>query len=201
MFCPKPAVYWRKRAGIKQVRQVTLDPGDRPYEYVPRPCVLYPERVTDYPDAAEFNAADFDDDEEEQPPVLRAALNMAERLPSADRWQVPDSGSDLYERWLCVVDGTKVGGYPDWVQDADYPRCGCGAEMEHLLSLASCEYDGANWGRWLPIEDRPTLLADYDTRRAVQSGHNCMFGDAGNMYVFMCRKHREPHVRASMQCS
>ena len=198
MYCPKPAAYWRKRSGMKQTLKVA-PVVER--EYIPQPCIVYPERLTEYPSAAEFFPDGCHDlEEEEYPLALRSVLKVIERL-AVGGWQAPDDCSELYERWLCVADGTKVGGYPAWVQDMEYPRCGCGAVMEHILSLASCEFDGVTWGRWLTIEDRPMLLADFTKRRAVENAHRCHFGDVGKMYVFVCRKHREPHVRAFMQCS
>jgi hypothetical protein len=124
------------------------------------------------------------------------------RIPNRGSYYLPGSGSDVYQTALGACDGTKVGGYPDWVQGPHHPQCGCGATMEHLLSFGSWEYDGLTWARWLPIEDRPSLTAnDPNARAEASEAHGMMFGDAGNMYLFVCRKHREPHVRASMQCS
>jgi uncharacterized protein (TIGR02996 family) len=197
-YCPKPAVFWRKRSGVKQTLATAPEPESRERGHFVRPCVLYPERVTEYPDSSELESHYQSLNENS---ALVAALEVAKGLKVGGNWSYPDSGSYLYQTWLSAAEGTKVGGYPDWVQDAGYPSCGCGKTMEHLLSFASWEYDGVTWGRWLPVEDRPSLTAEYETREAVGSPHNCMFGDAGNMYVFVCRNHREPHIRASMQCS
>ncbi|MEW6279469.1 MAG: hypothetical protein AB1758_12640 [Candidatus Eremiobacterota bacterium] len=55
----------------------------------------------------------------------------------------------------------RVGGYPCWIQSADYPDCpGCSAPMPFLLQLDSD----------LPLEDGETL----------------MFGDSGMLYGFFC---------------
>jgi hypothetical protein len=124
-----------------------------------------------------------------------------QQLPIPGSLSHPTAPSDFYQLVLSTTEGTKVGGYPDWVQDSAYPRCGCGAEMEHFLSFGSWEWSGNNWGRWVPIEDRPILDVNFREQESVHSAHGCMFGDAGNMYVFICRNHREPHIRASMQCS
>jgi uncharacterized protein (TIGR02996 family) len=196
-FCPRPAAYWRNRRAVKQPLRPMPEPVEVPYGHIPRPCVLYPERVTDYPDSAELGNSH----EQDENPMLRAAVvSAAGRLPAVSGYHLPGSGSHLYEAWLGAAAGTKVGGYPDWVQHPHCPRCGCGAEMQHLLSFASWEWDGVSWGRWLPVEDRPALAADHREQDAVCSAHGCMFGDAGNMYVFVCRGHREPQVRAFMQC-
>jgi hypothetical protein len=198
MFCPKPAVYWRKRSAVKQALAAAPAPAEVEYGHFPRPCALYPERVTEYPDPFELEIHSELNDS----PILRTALEAVQRIKAPAPWHHPtDGGSHLYQTWLSTAEGTKVGGYPDWVQDPGYPGCGCGKTMEHLLSFASWEYDGVTWGRWLPIEDRLTLDTKHAQHEAVGSPHNCMFGDAGNMYVFVCRNHREPHIRASMQCS
>jgi uncharacterized protein (TIGR02996 family) len=199
LYCPRPRVFWRKRGTVKRRREtapeLVVQAGR--YPIVPRPCVLYPERLTEYPDPFEDPDYGWVPDD----PRVRAAVEMAERISGPAGWHRPTDPSHLYQAWLSTAEGTKVGGHPDWVQDPYYPRCGCGAEMEHLLSFASWEWDGITWGRWVPIEDRPILHADYRQQDAVCSAHGCMFGDAGNMYVFVCRNHREPHIRASMQCS
>lgn len=87
------------------------------------------------------------------------------------------------------------------MQGPSYPLCGCGAEMEHLLSFGSWEWSGNTWGRWVPIEDRLILNEEFRAQEAAHSAHGCMFGDAGRMYVFVYRNHREPRIRASMQGS
>ncbi len=201
MYCPKPAVYWRKRSGVKRARASAPPPAPVRYGYFPQPCVVYPERFVEYPDPFEFNPIEWGYGEDERYPELEAAVRVVQALPVPDSLHHASGPSDLYQLCLSTTEGTKVGGYPDWVQDAHYPRCGCGAEMEHLLSFGSWEWSGNNWGRWVPIEDRPVLDADFRDQSPVHSAHGCMFGDAGCMYVFVCRKHREPHIRASMQCS
>jgi hypothetical protein len=131
---------------------------------------------------------------------LQTAVTTLRRLETSGSLYHPSDHSGLYQTCLSTTEGTKVGGYPDWVQDSAYPRCGCNAEMEHLLSFASWEWSGNNWGRWVPIEDRSVLRLDYSKQASVHHAHGCTFGDAGQMYVFVCRKHPEPRIRASMQC-
>ncbi|AMV25781.1 hypothetical protein VT84_15395 [Gemmata sp. SH-PL17] len=202
MYCPKPAVYWRKRASVKRTLAAAPEPADVEYGYFPRLCVLYPERVTEYPDPFEFHPAGIGYDiEGNKSPNLCAALAVAQSQPAARELRPPAGADDLYQFWLSTTEGTKVGGYPDWVQDSHYPNCGCGAKMEHLLSFGSWEWGGSNRGRWVAVEDRPILSAGFREQESVHRAHGCTFGDAGRMYVFVCRNHREPHIRAFMQCS
>ena len=86
---------------------------------------LYP--VFEYPDAWELTAAQ------------RAALERSAELAAVaervgrglpDDGSRPGDGRTLYHRWLGAAPGTKVGGYPDWVQDPAYPTCEfCGVGM------------------------------------------------------------------------
>lgn len=201
MYCPMPQVFWRQRGSVKQTRKTApaLVPTDGHYPIRPNPCVIYPERQIEYPDPSEHDPVGYGDEHEI---AFRAAVSLGNQLATSSGTRYcPGDASHLYQWWLSTAEGTKVGGYPDWVQDRYYPRCECGEEMEHLLSFASLEYDGATWGRWVPIEDRPILDATgHRAQDPVNCATGCMFGDCGNMYVFVCRKHGVWPIRASMQC-
>ncbi|RAY11225.1 hypothetical protein DPM19_31195 [Actinomadura craniellae] len=100
--------------------------------YVPRPCALHPERVTEYPW------------HEELPPELQVRLKG---------W---DAGEPLYQDWLSVVPGCKVGGGMSWeVTDMPPTECGtCGAPAGLLLQLDSTEWYGRpGETRWQPLEE------------------------------------------------
>ncbi len=186
-YCPAPRVFWRKRAAVKtpvashpELQGLEEDEED----LVPRPCLLYPERVVEYPDPSEGV-------EEIEAAVQKSAdLHSALEVAKACRvgnWRHPRDVSHLYQVWLTTADGTKVGGYPKWAQNPEYPTCSCGKPMEHLVSFASWEFDGVTWGRWLPIEDRESLTADYLERESVKLAAGWLFGCEGNMYLFVCR--------------
>ncbi|MGW4892779.1 hypothetical protein ACWEQL_11015 [Kitasatospora sp. NPDC004240] len=69
---------------------------------------------------------------------------------------------------------SKVGGYPGWTQSPSWPHCACGRRMEHLLTISASE----SCGRWLPEEERTGPQRD---------SHGMDMGDAGGVYVFVCR--------------
>ena len=73
--------------------------------------------------------------------------------------------------------------------------------MEHMLSYASQEHDGLTWGRFVPIEDRGILWRPFADQLSVCEPANCMIGDCGKVYVFVCRRCPGWPVRAAMQCS
>lgn len=142
------------------------------------PCLLNPEPVTEYPSYSRY--PDYSD----LPEPLRHRVQ---------RWD--DLTAGLYTEVLSVTPGTKAGGYPDWVQEADWPVCGCGRRMDHLLTIAS--YEWGNRMRWIPPEDRDQAFADerYEasftsgrtlTSRDAWAGHGILLGDIGSMYLFTC---------------
>ena len=105
-------------AGTRHRRQTRNDarrPEDADPAFVPDPCVLDPERVTEYP------TYDLPDD------VWSQIDETLKRIEADTGWQYDD---------LAVASGTKTGGYPGWTQPPDWPVCRCGTQMEHLLTVA-----------------------------------------------------------------
>ncbi|MGR6998698.1 hypothetical protein ACU686_12260 [Yinghuangia aomiensis] len=152
----------------------------------PLACVLHPERVTDY--------ASHD-----VPNDLWNALK-----PRFDRVRTETGWSYFYH--LSVSPGIKVGGYPTWTQDPQWPDCPtCGSRMEHLLTVNSAEFDGESWRTWLAVEDTPATgrIWDlpYEERSAIQRAHGLMLGDMGGIYVFDCRHCPERPYAHRFDCS
>jgi hypothetical protein len=162
-------------------------------EYLPEPCVLHPERVFEYPDRWELTDAQAKR-LAESPDLTAVAARAGRGLP--DDGSRPGDAASLYQRWLGAAPGTKAGGYPAWVQEPRYPACEfCGVPMAHLLSLASWEWDGGTWPRWMPVEHR-----EQDRFRAGKAA-GWMLGDAGNFYLFICRGCDGRPVRWAVQSS
>jgi uncharacterized protein (TIGR02996 family) len=199
LYCPKPAIFWRKRLTVTQPRETAPDRPAVQFGHFPNACVLYPDRVREYPDEDEVGPADDAHQSSALTSLEQSALATLRRLELPGSHSHPRTPSGLYQSCLSTSEGSKVGGYPEWIQYPSYPRCDCGAEMEHLLSFGSWEWSRDSWGRWVPIEDRPLLSLPH-LEDSIAWAHGCMFGDAGQMYVFVCRKHAVPRIRASMQC-
>ncbi|OEJ35251.1 hypothetical protein BGK67_31640 [Streptomyces subrutilus] len=73
--------------------------------------------------------------------------------------------------------------------------------MDHLLTVASWEFDGESLWTWLPVECRTDDVVDRawggDARNSV--GH-CL-GDAGGVYILECRTCPEHPVGHWFDCS
>jgi uncharacterized protein (TIGR02996 family) len=207
-FCPAIRVYWRKRAAVKATAPSPAAPSGLQTGYVPRPCVLFPERVVEYPDPFEFDEGFYSKIAASEELIgalelVRLMRTKSVRRTHLKRWGLPWEGAGhLYQCGLSTAAGTKVGGYPDWVQKPAYPACSCGATMQLLVMFASWEFNGVSWLRWLPVEER-YVLTDSSVKRekAVCAAAGWMFGDAGNLYLFMCRSCKERPMEYHVQCS
>jgi hypothetical protein len=108
-----------------------------------------------------------------------------------------DAGLDYWYH-LAEAPGIKLGGYPGWTQEPCWPECeACGGRMEHLLTVASWEFDGESWRTWLPVEDR----TDSGWAEAADNPAGLCLGDAGGVYVFECRACPDRPVGHWFDCS
>ncbi|MFE7413380.1 hypothetical protein [Streptomyces laurentii] len=137
-FGPSTRLVWRRAADVTEPLRVQPEPGivDHTY-YVPEPCAVHPEQVTDYP------YLDY----------LPAGLGA--RIDAWEDELVARMG-DLapgYQYDLSLAPGWKVGGWDSW-HKTDLVRVfcdACGTEMRVLLTIdsyESCEPDGS----WEPYD-------------------------------------------------
>lgn len=158
-------------------------------QYVPQPCRLFPERVTEY-------SIDGLSEQEQQ-----RLLTIPPPAASGDR---SDNLLDLLAAELTVADGTKLQGYVRWSQTPEEPRCKRGHPMEHLLTIASWEWDGGNWYRWRAAEDAPLYeqlrsAQRYDAAHKLLQPHGMTLGDAAAKYVFICERCTDWPTRSVIQ--
>ncbi|HET6250822.1 MAG TPA: DUF1963 domain-containing protein [Tepidisphaeraceae bacterium] len=191
-------LHWRESSADGPVlKKMPALEGERDsYPFLLDPCQLFPERVVEYPGfdeldeslQAEINAWDLSAD-----PLVQA--NRADgRFPFTP-------GEELYRYELSLASGTKIGGWPDWVQYPAWPTCDAGHAMEHLLTVASMETFGE--ARWCPIEDRAKGAAckgDYKKLLTLNHQIGLDFGDGGNLSIFICRKCKTWPWKTDMQC-
>lgn len=192
-YVPSSRVFWRKRADIRDALSVMPVAGNHEEHYVPLPCVLNPERVTEFPSIRTLS--------KQLSSTLKSSPAFTQAASADPDWQ-HGGAAVLYQYWLSVAPGTKVKGYPQWIQDPDPPQCSCGTEMEFLLTVDSGECDGGTWGRWLPQEDRHLWNGnDHDERLRAVDPSELLLGDGGNIHYFMCRSCEGWPVETVFQCS
>lgn len=157
---PWPVVFWRHSEAVGAVLAApAADPAADDW-HLPAPCVVHPERVTEYPswDLPEDLAEAWQEDFyrlEEAAPLLSYGTHHAE------------------------APGTKLGGYPAWFTGSGDVDCKqCGQPMRHLLTVASWEWDGDSWRTWRPLED--------DDRAGAVNPTGLEIGEVGSVYVFEC---------------
>ncbi|MFI6650452.1 hypothetical protein ACIBI8_22895 [Streptomyces sp. NPDC050529] len=146
MAHPRTALFWRSSATVT----VILDAPPQPPIvqdgwYLPEPCLLSPEQVTEYPNPRELSE------------------ELQDQLDDMSRWETIDPArykayaydpSDLYQSSLCHAPGWKTGGWTLWDRMDPVPRpCPeCGTEQVPLLTIASCEWNGGS-GTWIAKEE------------------------------------------------
>jgi hypothetical protein len=145
---PRTSIYWRKAADVDQV---LLDPPIpvvlEEEDFLPEPCILHPEPVTEYP------------------PRIHVPAELDARLKPWGAWDSEPS----YQDDLSVAPGWKLGGWaPVSFRDIRRVTCECGAEMRPLLYIDCCEWDQGSTS-WRPLEEydpaanpsgSPTHLSD-----------------------------------------
>lgn len=161
---PDAVLRWLDASTARGVEQIASGAGVRPVEesYLIRPCAIWPERVAEFPDC------------EELPP------DVQERLAALDERE-----GLAYQYALSIAMGWKVGGWPSWhsTDKLDLECPDCGTEVDLLLKVDSCEWDGGS-NRWQPQE---VALLDEEDRANACRPTGAVVGRAGEMRIFTCR--------------
>ncbi|GAA5063510.1 hypothetical protein HNP84_008162 [Thermocatellispora tengchongensis] len=146
-------------------------------DYLPRPCVLHPERVTEYPFHQEL---------------------PRDHMRALRRWR--DETGARYQYLLSIAPGCKIGGWETWHSTDMYelPCEVCGTETEPLLQLDSTEWDGGTGPRWRPLEDRHLAHGSPAYRDACEPT-SLTLGRCGSLTVFVCPADAEHGIRLSIQ--
>jgi hypothetical protein len=138
-YMPAARLVWRSSTAVGT--RLLLDPPvpahvERYDNYVPEPCVLHPEEVTEYPAPHELDE------------------DLRKRLCSWGEENY-EAGSAFYQYELSVAPGWKVGGWGPWSFCDPWPmECAeCGTGLVPLLTVSSGEHHGGAHS-WIPVEDR-----------------------------------------------
>lgn len=140
---PRTALFWRSAATVTDILTTPPEPPAMQFDnYLPEPCLLNPEQVTEYPDHLELSK------------------EFQEQLGTWSEWQAAvtdvddyaSSPEEFYDRELAAAPGWKVGGWPRWGATDPTPRLcpACGSDMDALLTMAT--FEGDDDSSWLPNE-------------------------------------------------
>jgi hypothetical protein len=174
-LAPAVTLRWRDSASLPELAG---DPPPKPAvseaRYLPHPCVLSPEDVTEYPWWQD----------------LPAELGFAVHARDLDH-------NGRYHRQLATAPGWKVGGWAAWpTTDAVPLLCtGCGDSMSHLLQV-----DSGEWGdpaRWRPVEER-ALRVGTAAHTAATEPTGVIVGHCGMYRIFRCARCPD-QVRVNLQ--
>ncbi|MEU7476560.1 hypothetical protein AB0A63_11300 [Lentzea sp. NPDC042327] len=157
---PRTALRWRKAAEVTDPLAEAPQPAAVEEHYLPQPCVLHPEEVTEYP----------------APHCLPAELRERVR-----RWE--EQEDQHYQYALSVSSGCKAGGHGPWSFSDPFPlSCpDCGGVVTPLLTLATSEWDGTT--SWRPVEDADAggALFPHDNEPTMLS-----IGRSYNLQFYAC---------------
>ncbi|MFH9038219.1 hypothetical protein ACH4FA_02445 [Streptomyces sp. NPDC017966] len=185
---PATAVFWRSAASVVDVLATPPEPYEANYSgYVPEPCLLAPEAITEYPNSFDLS------------PESRQVVG------DWSRWQAAGADVDssyaeypveFYDGNLADAPGWKVGGWPPWGRTDPYRRhCTvCDAQMVPLLTIASFEWDSSTHG-WVPYEDRAAYAAGRPAGLSPAQPTRVEVGSTDNMQLYVCPASPEhPHT-------
>ncbi|KAB1988881.1 hypothetical protein [Streptomyces triticiradicis] len=171
---PAARLVRRNAASVGELLTDPPEPADVEHYggYVPAPCVLHPEAVTEYPAPHELPE------------------ELADRLYAWGEEQEEDPeeglGGAYYQYELSVAPGWKVGGWAPWgLCDPKPMHCdACNARYEPLFTIDSGESNGGS-GSWTPLKDLeepsgPTGLRTPADAPMVKIGRGC------SMQIYVC---------------
>jgi hypothetical protein len=135
-YCPAFQVRWRRVAEVGAALAEPPTPVMCVDEYLPNPCAVHPEIVTEYPN--------YDD----LPEDLQEAV---------EDWECRIGDGTSYSSDLALAPGWKAMGHGGcWSLYEPYPvTCECGTEQLPLFTAASGEFD-AGTKSWQPVEEAAT---------------------------------------------
>lgn len=174
-YKPPTALFWRTAADVTDVLATPPKPSEVQYGYVPEPCVLALEQVTEYP---HFLALPKD----LQQQVADWSVWQAAGVAVDDSYAI--APEEFYMDELSMAPGWKVGGWPLWgLTDPIARFCiACGGAMSPLLTIASDEWADGREG-WVPYEDQALSMLD-DARVANPPG--VQVSDANHLQLYVC---------------
>ncbi|MEV5315787.1 hypothetical protein [Streptomyces sp. NPDC052610] len=160
---PRTALFWRSAATVTDILTTPPEPPAVQFDgYLPEPCLLKPEQITEYPNPMELSK------------------ELREPLGDWNTWQAADADVDssyaphpesFYRDNLSVAPGWKVGGWASWGPTDPNPQfcLTCESKMVPLLTIATFEWDDSKRS-WIPDENQArTRASSTDTHPEGQA--------------------------------
>ncbi|MFD4145370.1 hypothetical protein [Streptomyces goshikiensis] len=177
---PRTLLFWRSAAAVTDILDSPPEPPAVQFDgYLPEPCVLEPEQITEYPDHLELSEE------------LREQLKQWSVPQAAEEGMDPDT---YYDCVLSNAPGWKVGGWPAWnsTDPSPQPCSKCGTGMEVLMTVATFEEGDDAGNSWSPYPHPGA--GPYPGHR----GYNATGVQIGSGYLqhlFVCPAEPEhPHI-------
>ena len=192
-FMPRTALFWRSADAVTDILTVPPEPAEVQYEgYVPEPCTIAPEQVTEYPAPLEL-----DDGLREQVEMwcVHHGTGIEPDIEGYRNAQYEEEAG-LYFDELCTAPGWKVGGWIRWGLTDPYaqPCLVCGTPTEPLLTIAWSEWDGAG-DSWIPYEDQAVGISSSSPAYLAQPSR-IQIGRGYDQIVRVCPVSPDhPHVQ------
>ncbi|MFG2138679.1 hypothetical protein [Streptomyces sp. NPDC048650] len=186
---PRTELFWRSAAAVGGVLTMPPEPAAMQHRgYLPEPCLLSPEQITEYPLTVELEP------------------DLCEEI---EAWSVRQKAGELpgsayegmeemyYDRELAVSPGWKVGGWAPWsFTDPTTQHCRvCDSPMEPMLTIASREQK-TGIGSWTPLEDQAAAASSPDAVPPdPTTPTQVTIGDAHHQQIYACPASPEhPHT-------
>jgi hypothetical protein len=178
-YLPRTELRWHTAADVTTPLEQPPQPSViGSGNYLPEPCVLHPEPVTEFPAPHEL------------PEDLAERINAWEEQNEDEE----DDADVCYQYDLSVAPGNKVGGHAPWSFSDPFPMAcpECGSDVRPLLTVDGVEWDGGS-GSWRPLQD-----ADYTGHHT--DGPACAtylnIGRGYCMQVYVCTaSYDHPHLQ------
>jgi hypothetical protein len=148
---PRTILRWRRADEVTSVLRDPPGPAVAQYQsYVPEPCVLHPEPVTEYPNAMELDRGLLERIGEWE--ARQTGEPVANSYEAANRAL---GSTGIYWSALSVAPGWKAGGWSHWGLTDPVPQAcpACDSVMVPLLTIDSTEWNDNTRG-WIPYEDQ-----------------------------------------------
>lgn len=174
---PTTALFWRTAADVTHILTAPPEPVETEFThyYLPEPCVLAPEQITEYPNFLELDR------------------ELQQQLSDWDRWkaagvEIDDSyevaPQEFYGNELSIAPGWKFGGWAPWglTDPIDRFCIHCGTKMTPLLTISSEEWNPIGKG-WVPYEDQALGALDDDR---LSNPPGVQVSDANHLQIYCC---------------